>query len=162
MATVHKHVTHLVEKGLVRRTWNQNRSIELVDDDTRDQLAEPKSPDGHRKSGAKDEAKAEVGTHTLEKTTDPVRMYLREMGTVPLLTRGAFGAPFGLGTRVGMFVIPRAALMRFGVTVAMSFTGPRAIRADSTRTLRVSPSATSPVWNASARYSPPASSWKSA
>jgi len=24
---------------------------------------------------------------TLEKTNDPVRMYLREMGTVPLLTR---------------------------------------------------------------------------
>ena len=32
VATVHKHVTHLVEKGLVRRVWNQNRSIELVDD----------------------------------------------------------------------------------------------------------------------------------
>ncbi|HUC43330.1 MAG TPA: transcriptional repressor LexA [Candidatus Sulfotelmatobacter sp.] len=31
VATVHKHVTHLVEKGLVRRVWNQNRSIELVD-----------------------------------------------------------------------------------------------------------------------------------
>lgn len=32
VATVHKHVSHLVEKGLVRRVWNQNRSIELVDD----------------------------------------------------------------------------------------------------------------------------------
>jgi repressor LexA len=31
VATVHKHVTHLVEKGLVRRVWNQNRSIELCD-----------------------------------------------------------------------------------------------------------------------------------
>lgn len=30
VATVHKHVTHLVEKGLVRRVWNQNRSIELA------------------------------------------------------------------------------------------------------------------------------------
>jgi repressor LexA len=30
VATVHKHVSHLVEKGLVRRVWNQNRSIELV------------------------------------------------------------------------------------------------------------------------------------
>ncbi|HEX4825732.1 MAG TPA: transcriptional repressor LexA [Candidatus Polarisedimenticolaceae bacterium] len=30
VATVHKHVTHLVEKGLVRRVWNQNRSIDLV------------------------------------------------------------------------------------------------------------------------------------
>ena len=33
VATVHKHVTHLVEKGLVRRVWNQNRSIELVRED---------------------------------------------------------------------------------------------------------------------------------
>jgi len=31
VATVHKHVSHLVHKGFVRRTWNQNRSIELVD-----------------------------------------------------------------------------------------------------------------------------------
>jgi repressor LexA len=30
VATVHKHVSHLVEKGLVRRVWNKNRSIELV------------------------------------------------------------------------------------------------------------------------------------
>jgi repressor LexA len=31
VATVHKHVSHLVDKGLVRRVWNQNRSIDLVD-----------------------------------------------------------------------------------------------------------------------------------
>ena len=31
VATVHKHVTHLVEKGHVRRVWNQNRSIDVVD-----------------------------------------------------------------------------------------------------------------------------------
>lgn len=30
VATVHKHVTHLVAKGYVRRVWNQNRSIELT------------------------------------------------------------------------------------------------------------------------------------
>src|SRR2546425_8746745 len=35
----------------------------------------------------KGEAKLELDTGTLEKTNDPVRMYLREMGTVPLLTR---------------------------------------------------------------------------
>ena len=34
VATVHKHVTHLVEKGFVRRSWNQNRSIETVDQGT--------------------------------------------------------------------------------------------------------------------------------
>lgn len=33
VATVHKHVTNLVRKGLLRRTWNQNRSIEVVKDD---------------------------------------------------------------------------------------------------------------------------------
>jgi repressor LexA len=30
VATVHKHVSHLVEKGHVRRSWNQNRSIEPI------------------------------------------------------------------------------------------------------------------------------------
>ncbi len=34
-----------------------------------------------------DEPEPEVATESLEKTNDPVRMYLREMGTVPLLTR---------------------------------------------------------------------------
>jgi len=29
VATVHKHVSHLVQKGFVKRAWNQNRSIEL-------------------------------------------------------------------------------------------------------------------------------------
>jgi repressor LexA len=31
VATVHKHVTLLVEKGYVKRTWNQNRSIEMTE-----------------------------------------------------------------------------------------------------------------------------------
>ena len=31
VATVHKHVSHLVQKGQVRRLWNQNRSIEPVE-----------------------------------------------------------------------------------------------------------------------------------
>jgi len=30
VATVHKHVSHLVHKGYVRRSWNQNRSIEIA------------------------------------------------------------------------------------------------------------------------------------
>ncbi len=34
VATVHKHVTLLVEKGYVRRTWNQNRSIEMTEPET--------------------------------------------------------------------------------------------------------------------------------
>jgi repressor LexA len=31
VATVHKHVSLLAEKGYLRRAWNQNRSIELTD-----------------------------------------------------------------------------------------------------------------------------------
>ena len=31
VATVHKHVQNLVEKGLLRKTWNRSRSIEIVD-----------------------------------------------------------------------------------------------------------------------------------
>ena len=31
VATVHKHVSLLVEKGYVKRAWNQNRSIELAE-----------------------------------------------------------------------------------------------------------------------------------
>ena len=33
VATVHKHVSLLVEKGFVQRTWNQNRSIELAEEE---------------------------------------------------------------------------------------------------------------------------------
>jgi len=54
-------------------------------------LAAAESGDGAEVS-AKEEAPSEDGDldltpGTLEKTNDPVRMYLREMGTVPLLTR---------------------------------------------------------------------------
>jgi RNA polymerase primary sigma factor len=50
---------------------------------------------GPKIAGERDEFEAEEGEDveldltpgTLEKTNDPVRMYLREMGTVPLLTR---------------------------------------------------------------------------
>ena len=30
LATVHKHLTNLEEKGVIRRSWNRNRSIELL------------------------------------------------------------------------------------------------------------------------------------
>ncbi len=30
LATVHKHLTNLQDKGFIRRTWNRSRSIELV------------------------------------------------------------------------------------------------------------------------------------
>ena len=34
VATVHKHVQHLVEKGLLRKAWNRARSVEPVPDDS--------------------------------------------------------------------------------------------------------------------------------
>ncbi len=56
----------------------ESHGIELVDDDSKDQLARPEEPV---------RPKDKVDANPLEKTNDPVRMYLREMGTVPLLTR---------------------------------------------------------------------------
>lgn len=34
VATVHKHVQNLVEKGLLRKAWNRSRSLEIVDPST--------------------------------------------------------------------------------------------------------------------------------
>ena len=30
LATVHKHLTNLQEKGLIKRAWNRSRALELV------------------------------------------------------------------------------------------------------------------------------------
>ena len=38
VATVHKHVKHLVEKGYLRKAWNRSRSVEPVPD-TREEVA---------------------------------------------------------------------------------------------------------------------------
>jgi RNA polymerase primary sigma factor len=59
----------------------ETHGIELVDADTKEQLSRPEGPPRPKDKEAKAEA------NPLEKTNDPVRMYLREMGTVPLLTR---------------------------------------------------------------------------
>lgn len=34
VATVHKHVQNLVDKGLLRKAWNRSRSLEIVRDET--------------------------------------------------------------------------------------------------------------------------------
>ena len=34
VATVHKHVSHLVEKGFLKKAWNRSRSVEPVDETT--------------------------------------------------------------------------------------------------------------------------------
>jgi len=60
----------------------ETNGIELVDAETKERL---KEPGGQTPPKRKPDGKAT--TDPLEKTNDPVRMYLREMGTVPLLTR---------------------------------------------------------------------------
>jgi RNA polymerase primary sigma factor len=50
-------------------------------------LEEPKPIDFEKKEDAEDFGDLELATDVGDKTNDPVRMYLREMGTVPLLTR---------------------------------------------------------------------------
>jgi len=62
--------------------------IDLVDADTKDQLARPEDAvEAPEPAPKEDETKGDASAGLLEKTNDPVRMYLREMGTVPLLTR---------------------------------------------------------------------------
>jgi RNA polymerase primary sigma factor len=58
--------------------------IEMVDSEEKYKAKIEEKASG--KEGA-EEAKVDLSPGTLEKTNDPVRMYLREMGTVPLLTR---------------------------------------------------------------------------
>jgi RNA polymerase primary sigma factor len=58
--------------------------IEVIDESPKvagDDRADGRSP------GGDDDEELELPPGILEKTNDPVRMYLREMGTVPLLTR---------------------------------------------------------------------------
>jgi RNA polymerase primary sigma factor len=66
--------------------------IALVDSDAREPLSSIAGAPERKESGAKDEEAKDDELKTdalspLEKTNDPVRMYLREMGTVPLLNR---------------------------------------------------------------------------
>jgi RNA polymerase primary sigma factor len=66
-------------------TLFETHGVELVDSDTKEQLTRPEPP-SPRKDGVPKGVKSDAPI-ILEKTNDPVRMYLREMGTVPLLTR---------------------------------------------------------------------------
>ena len=70
-------------------TLLESHGITVVDADAREQLGPGGSAAVAKevtKDDKEDEGK-EVVPGPLEKTNDPVRMYLREMGTVPLLTR---------------------------------------------------------------------------
>ena len=62
--------------------------IEMVDSEEKyKQKVEEKAAAGEKEAEEPGEQKVDLSPGTLEKTNDPVRMYLREMGTVPLLTR---------------------------------------------------------------------------
>jgi len=64
--------------------------ITVVDADAREQLggnAAASAPKEAAKDDKEEDGKEGAVSGPLEKTNDPVRMYLREMGTVPLLTR---------------------------------------------------------------------------
>ena len=57
--------------------------IEVIDSDQKYREEKPLE----RNAEGNDEAVLNLSPSALEKSNDPVRMYLREMGTVPLLTR---------------------------------------------------------------------------
>ena len=59
-----------------------NAGIEVIDSEQQFDVTQRRAP-----PKASPEGGEEVAAESLEKTNDPVRMYLREMGTVPLLTR---------------------------------------------------------------------------
>lgn len=82
VATVHKHVSHLVQKGFVRRAWNQNRSIELVE--SRDRAGAIQIPvEGSFSAGAPLEP-----TPAAEGVAVPLAMVRDESTTFALRARG--------------------------------------------------------------------------
>src|SRR6185436_18770030 len=69
-------------------TLLESHGITVVDADAREQLGPGSAAAAKEATKAdKEDDGKEVVPGPLEKTNDPVRMYLREMGTVPLLTR---------------------------------------------------------------------------
>jgi RNA polymerase primary sigma factor len=59
--------------------------IEVID--TEQKFQDDGKRDDKRDEGAGEEGEFDFGALNLDKTNDPVRLYLREMGTVPLLSR---------------------------------------------------------------------------
>jgi RNA polymerase primary sigma factor len=59
--------------------------IEVID--TEQKFQDDSKRDDKREEGAGEESEFDFGALNLDKTNDPVRLYLREMGTVPLLSR---------------------------------------------------------------------------
>jgi len=69
-------------------TTINTQGIEVLSGEGRRAAAERTAEESDNESGEdSDDVELDLSPGTLEKTNDPVRMYLREMGTVPLLTR---------------------------------------------------------------------------
>ena len=69
-------------------TTINTQGIEVLSGEGRRAAAERVAEESDNESGEdSDDVELDLSPGTLEKTNDPVRMYLREMGTVPLLTR---------------------------------------------------------------------------
>jgi RNA polymerase primary sigma factor len=67
-------------------TTINTQGIDVLSESRRGSKVDPEESDNE--SGEEgDDVELDLSPGTLEKTNDPVRMYLREMGTVPLLTR---------------------------------------------------------------------------
>jgi RNA polymerase primary sigma factor len=62
-----------------------SQGIEVMEGQPKPPSAALEKPDAELEAG--EDVELDLTPGTLEKTNDPVRMYLREMGTVPLLTR---------------------------------------------------------------------------
>ena len=65
-------------------TTINTQGINVLSGEDRERRGEEREAEAGEES---DDVELDLSPGTLEKTNDPVRMYLREMGTVPLLTR---------------------------------------------------------------------------
>jgi len=68
-------------------TTINTQGIDVLAEGRRSERTEKAEEAEHEPGEDSDDVELDLSPGTLEKTNDPVRMYLREMGTVPLLTR---------------------------------------------------------------------------
>ncbi len=87
VATVHKHVSHLVEKGYLQKAWNRSRSVEPVEDVTDEVSETPSLPVlGTVAAGSPIEAIEDAGA--TERVAVPPDMVRRPGETFVLRVRG--------------------------------------------------------------------------
>ncbi len=68
-------------------TTINTQGIDVLSESRRGSRPDPTEESDNESGEDGDDVELDLSPGTLEKTNDPVRMYLREMGTVPLLTR---------------------------------------------------------------------------